>query len=49
VLEDRLRGLPGLRFRRQGDLIEFGWRYADLAAWGAANLEPAAVAVAGAL
>ena len=48
VLEDRLRGLPGLCFRRQGDLIEFGWRHAELAAWGAANLEPVAAAVAGA-
>lgn len=48
VLEDRLRGLPGLCFRRQGDLIEFGWRYPDLATWGAANLEPVAAAVAGA-
>ena len=32
-LEDRLRSLPGLAFKRQGDLLEFGWRHADLAAW----------------
>lgn len=37
-LEDRLRGLPGLAFKRQGDLIEFGWRYPSLAAWADANL-----------
>jgi len=37
-LESRLRGLPGMRFDRQGDLIEYGWRYADLTAWAAANL-----------
>jgi hypothetical protein len=37
-LEDRLRGLPGLVFRRQGDLIEYGWRYADLRAWCDANV-----------
>jgi len=36
-LEARLRGLPGLRFDRQGDLIEYGWRHADLTAWGAAH------------
>ena len=27
ALEDRLRGLTALRFRRQGDLVDFGWRY----------------------
>jgi hypothetical protein len=48
ALEDRLRGLPGLCFRRQGDLIDFGWRHADLAAWSAANLAPVADAMAGA-
>lgn len=47
VLEDRLRGLPGLGFRRQGDLIEFDWRYTDLADWGAAHLAPAAAAAGG--
>lgn len=38
-LEDRLRGLPGLAFRRQGDLLDYGWRYSDLGAWAAANLD----------
>lgn len=38
ALEDRLTGLPGMRFRRQGDLIDFDWRQATLAAWADANL-----------
>ncbi len=38
-LERRLSGLAGLAFRRQGDLIDFGWQFDDLAAWGRANLE----------
>lgn len=33
VLEDRLRGLPGLAFKRQGDRIDFGWRHPSLRAW----------------
>jgi hypothetical protein len=33
ALEDRLRGLPSLSFSRQGDLVDFGWRHADLLAW----------------
>ena len=37
LLEERLVALPGLRFRRQGDLIDFGWRYAHLADWTDAN------------
>ena len=37
-LEDRLAALPGMRFRRQGDLIDFGWRYKSLADWADANL-----------
>lgn len=32
-LEERLRSLPGLRFQRQGDLVDFGWTYPDLTAW----------------
>ncbi len=41
VLEDRLRALPSaLDFRRHGDLIDFGWRHADLTAWAAATLTP---------
>lgn len=37
VLEDRLRGLAGLAFRRQGALVDFGWRHGDLRAWAEAN------------
>lgn len=37
-LEARLASLPGMCFRRQGDLIDFGWRHASLAAWADANL-----------
>ena len=33
VLEDRLHGLPSLRFARQGDLVEVGWRHPDLIGW----------------
>ena len=32
-LEDRLRGLSALRFRRQGDLIDFGWGFGGLEEW----------------
>lgn len=32
-LEDRLQGLSAIRFSRQGDLIDFGWRHAGLAEW----------------
>jgi hypothetical protein len=35
TLEDRLRSLPGIRFRRQGDLADFGWEHDSLAAWHA--------------
>jgi hypothetical protein len=37
-LEHRLRTLPALAYRRMEDLVEFGWRYPDLAAWGEATL-----------
>lgn len=37
-LDDRLRGLPGLDFDRQADLVALEWRYADLEAWAEANL-----------
>lgn len=33
-LTDRLRGLPGLNFRRLGDLIELDWHQPSLKAWG---------------
>lgn len=48
VLEERLRGLPGLAFQRQGDLIDFGWRYRDLRAWADANLRNGESRLAGA-
>lgn len=35
TLTDRLRALPGLDFKRQGDLVEFNWRHPDLRAWAA--------------
>lgn len=39
-LDDRLRGLPALRFQRMGDLVDFGWQSDGLTqwarAWGAA-------------
>jgi len=38
VLERRLRALDVLRFTREGDVIEFGWRYPSLAAWAEAEL-----------
>jgi hypothetical protein len=38
ALEQRLRALPGLDFKRQGDLIDFGWRHPNLRAWADANL-----------
>lgn len=47
LLEDRLRGLPGLKFSRQGDLVDFGWKHESLLAWADAHFEapptPAAV------
>ncbi len=38
VLDDRLRGLSSLDFRRTGDLVEFGWVYPDLQRWAEAEL-----------
>lgn len=37
ALEDRLRNLPGLDFRRQSNLLDFGWRYVNLLEWAKAN------------
>lgn len=37
VLEDRLRRLPGMAFKRQGQLVDFGWRYPNLQAWARAS------------
>jgi hypothetical protein len=38
ILEERLRGIPGLAFMRQGDLIDFGWKHQDLRTWADINL-----------
>lgn len=42
-LEDRLRGLPALRFLRQGDLVDLGFVHDGLAAWAAATVASAAL------
>lgn len=33
IIEDRLKVLPAMRFRRQGDLTDLGWLYPDLLTW----------------
>lgn len=38
ILEDRLRTLPSLEYKRQGNLVDFGWRHADLRSWARARL-----------
>jgi hypothetical protein len=48
ILEERLRGLPGLAFRRQGDLADFGWSYHDLRTWADANLRSDELCLVGA-
>ena len=40
ILEERLRGLSALSFRRQGDLVDFGWSFPDLAAWASSAVHP---------
>ena len=35
ILEERLRSLPGMSFRRQGALVDFSWSHDDLAVWAA--------------
>ena len=47
ILEDRLRTLRSLAFRRQADLVDFGWHYVDLAAWSQASLHSEPVLLAG--
>lgn len=37
TLEARLRGLTSLRFSRQGDLVDFGWRHRLLEEWAGAR------------
>lgn len=39
VLEDRLRGLSSLTYKRQGDLVDFAWKYPTLDAWADAAFE----------
>lgn len=46
-LEERLRALPALDFRRQGPLVDFGWRYPDLAAWADSTVAAGALRHAG--
>ena len=41
-LAARLRMLPALEFRRQADLVDFGWRYPDLTAWASATVASSA-------
>jgi hypothetical protein len=36
--EERLRTLPALSFSRQGDLLDYGWRYPQLRSWADANV-----------
>ncbi len=47
TLEDRLRQLPSLRFRRQPGLVDFGWQHADLLAWAQAQAPTPLAAGAG--
>ena len=49
LLEDRLRALPSLSFRRQADLIDFGWQYPDLTSWAEASIPAEPVLLAGAV
>lgn len=37
-LERRLRPLAALRYRRQGDLVDFGWQHQTLADWAEATI-----------
>ena len=48
ILAERLRGLPGLAFRRQGDLTDFGWQAPGPAAWAEASLRDGESRLAGA-
>lgn len=41
ALDDRLRSLPGIRYRRQGNLADFGWEHDSLAEWHQALVGPA--------
>ena len=39
LLEERLRGLPALDFRRQGEILDFGWAYPSLLGWASTVVE----------
>jgi hypothetical protein len=39
ILDQRLRALPGLTYRRMATLTEFDWEYRTLAAWAEASLQ----------
>ena len=41
--EDRLRSLSALHFRRQGELLDFGWVHRGIGAWASATVAPAAI------
>ena len=47
-LETRLAGLRSLTFQRQGDLLDYGWRYRDLRAWADAHVNQQDERLAGA-
>lgn len=47
VLDDRLRGLDTLSFRRQGDITDFAWRHPDITTWARHSVAPAFSAPAG--
>jgi hypothetical protein len=49
ALEDRLRSLRGVHLRRQADLADFSWDYADLEAWrrGVVGDAPSSAAATG--
>lgn len=38
IAEERMRALSALHFKRQGDLVDFGWVYGDLDAWAHATV-----------
>ncbi|MCZ7420580.1 hypothetical protein O7605_13750 [Verrucosispora sp. WMMA2121] len=48
ILDERLRRLPGLAFKRQGDLVDFGWKYHNLRMWADVNIRGAQPSMAGA-
>ena len=45
-LEQRFKSLSAIEFRKQGSLVDFGWRYESLLKWAEANLFDEAVSEA---